>query len=337
MSDVPAAPVPAGAMPDDLTAARHTAADAPKVPLTAAVGAIWVRELRARMRGKKAFIFISVYLGLLVGLMWVALRAVDSTYLGALEQLSVGRAIFAAVVVIETLVVVALAPPYTAGSISQEREKQTFDLLAVTPVSSLGIVLGKLVSGLAYLALLVGVSIPLASVAFIFGGVEFTTLLLAYLLIASSALGVGSIGVASSALMRRTQPATVGAFILAGLVIVGATGMYVILSGIADSKGQPRPPDALLYLNPFVAMADLLCAETGQACVVDLTAGLEPAAGGNWLPPAEPAPSAGWLWPRSLLAWGGMTALMLVLASQSISSTRRWRPGRRAPATEPGA
>ena len=45
---------------------------------------------------------------------------------------------------LETLQVVFLAPALTAGAISLEREKQTLDLLVVTPISSLAIVIGKL-------------------------------------------------------------------------------------------------------------------------------------------------------------------------------------------------
>ena len=41
-----------------------------------------------------------------------------------------------------------------------EREKQTMDLLAATPISSLAIVLGKLLSALSWILLLLLASIP---------------------------------------------------------------------------------------------------------------------------------------------------------------------------------
>ena len=49
---------------------------------------------------------------------------------------------------LETLLVAFLAPASTAGAISLEREKQTLELLAATPISSLAIVIGKLLSAL---------------------------------------------------------------------------------------------------------------------------------------------------------------------------------------------
>ena len=64
-----------------------------------------------------------------------------------------------------------LAPAFTSGAISLEREKQTLDMLAATPISSLAIVVGKLFSALAYVFLLIAASIPLTAIVFVFGGV----------------------------------------------------------------------------------------------------------------------------------------------------------------------
>jgi ABC-type transport system involved in multi-copper enzyme maturation permease subunit len=304
-------------------------------PLGMAAGALWMRELRARMRGRKAFIFITIYLSLLVGLMWLALRALDDQYLSALEQVSVGRGIFVAVVLVETLVVVALAPAYTAGAISQERERQTFDLLAITPVSSLSIVLGKLLSGLSYLALIVGVSIPIASVAFVFGGIDPETFVLAYGLIAVTAIGVGAIGIACSAVMRRTQAATVGAFILVGAIVVGASVGWAVYSGLAASRELDPPPDALLYLNPFLAQADVLCAATGTACMSGVTVAVDMAEQGEFPSTAELAARSGGFWPKSAVSWILLTAGALFIATQALVPSRRWRPGLPRPRSAP--
>jgi ABC-type transport system involved in multi-copper enzyme maturation permease subunit len=62
------------------------------------------------------------------------------------QSASIGRGIFTALMFLQTLMVLVLAPASTAGTISSEREKQTLDLLAVTPISSVAIVVGKLLS-----------------------------------------------------------------------------------------------------------------------------------------------------------------------------------------------
>jgi ABC-type transport system involved in multi-copper enzyme maturation permease subunit len=50
------------------------------------------------------------------------------------------RSLFAGLMMVVTLLVVLLAPAFTAGAISLEREKQTLDLLVTTPISSFSIV-----------------------------------------------------------------------------------------------------------------------------------------------------------------------------------------------------
>ena len=92
-----------------------------------------------------------------------------------------------------------LAPAFTSGAISLEREKQTLDMLAATPISSLAIVIGKLLSALAYVFLLIAASIPLTAIVFVFGGVGPDDVLRAYAVLIVSALGLGSLGLFISA------------------------------------------------------------------------------------------------------------------------------------------
>ncbi len=309
----------------------------------AGVTAIVVRELRGRMRGKRAFIFLTVYLGFLAALLWLALRTTAPLdMLSASQSVAIGRGIFSGTLLIETLVVVALAPAYTAGSISGEREKQTYDLLAVTPISSLSLVTGKLLSSLSYLALVVGVSLPIACLAFAFGGIGPEDLIRGYLVIAATGIGIGAIGVWCSAAMNRTQAATVAAFIVTALMVVGATAAWIGLDSRAENQTVERPPVALLYLNPFVAELDVICQATGEACIAqqasmprpqdrfavtvfDATTGLpvEPVNGVGFV--AQPIPSGGDFWPKAVVVYLVLAAVGIVAAAQSISPTRRWR------------
>jgi ABC-type transport system involved in multi-copper enzyme maturation permease subunit len=305
------------------------------------ISAIWIREIRGRMRGKRAFVFLTFYLAVLGGLVWIGLNGTTNRPLGALESVSIGRGIFAAIVLIETLVVLILAPAYTAASISQEREKQTFDLLAATPVSSLAIVVGKLLSAMSFLALVVGASIPLASLAFLFGGVGIGDLLLAYLVIAIVGVGAGAVGVACSAIFRKTQPATVAAFVAVALAAGGSSLVWVGIETRARDQEipPPPPPEALLYPNPFIAQADVLCVAIGGGCSVIPTrslvmsdqpvrigpagAAVAPAPGFAQVPEARSEPGS--VWPKSLLAWLIVAIAAILVAAQTISPTRRLR------------
>jgi hypothetical protein len=336
------------------TSAARASAEVSATPLVGAdpgrlagVSAILVREIRGRMRGKRAFIFLTFYLGLLATLLWLALRSTDARVgLTALESVGIGRGIFGGVLLIETLVVVALAPAYTAGAISSEREKQTYDLLAVTPISSLAIVIGKLLSGLSYLGIIVFASFPIACLAFVFGGIGPEDLVRGYLLLVVTGLGVGAIGVWCSAAMSRSQTATVAAFIVTGVLVIGISGLWVLLDSRFEEGEVERPPQALLMLNPFLGQLDVICQATGEACVaqqaavprnVDPFTGVRFDVNGQAMPGAAPIPfghavgAGGDFWPKVAIVYLGIAALGVYGASQSISPTRRWRPSLHLP------
>ena len=99
----------------------------------------------------------------------------------------IGRTMFSALIMLLTLIVLVLAPASTAGAISLEREKQTLDLLTTTPISSLAIILGKLLSALSWVFLLLLASIPVTALVFTFGGVGPEDLVRSYVVLFATA------------------------------------------------------------------------------------------------------------------------------------------------------
>ena len=259
--------------------------------------AVGVKELRGRMRGKRAFVLLTIYLVILGGFAWMIellLEQAFSSNFGAQTYATaqIGRGVFIALLLLETLLVGLLAPAYTAGAISLEREKQTFDLLITTPISSLAIVLGKLFSALTYVFLLIISSIPLTALVFVFGGVAPEDVVKGYIMLLVTALGLGSIGLFCSALFRRTQAATVVTYFVVLAITLGAFFVWVFWGVMAggsfgrdqfDQNGnripsrEGRPPEALLWFNPGVSAVDVICGtETGfggTCSVIDVVTG----------------------------------------------------------------
>jgi ABC-type transport system involved in multi-copper enzyme maturation permease subunit len=250
------------------------------------VTAIGVKELRGRMRGRRAFVIVTAYLLLLAGFAWMMALILERQYAVALggsaafASAQIGRGVFGALLVLETVFVAVLAPAFTAGAISQEREKQTLDMLATTPISSLALVVGKLVSALTYVFVLIFASIPITAIVFMFGGVAADDVVRGYVVLVVTALGFGSVGLFFSALLQRTQAATIATYF--AIVAVTAGTFFVAyfwnaMTGATDT-GQAtrefgplrgRPPAALQYLNPYFAQADILCTvedEYGEWC-----------------------------------------------------------------------
>lgn len=303
--------------------------------------AVGSKELRGRMRGPRAFIALTFYLALIAGitamiyLLSAQSAASQVAFGGGNPYISstVGQTVFTMLLFLQVLLVVFLAPAATSGAISLEREKQTLDLLTATPISTLGIVLGKLVSALAFVVILILASIPLTAVVFVFGGVAPEEILRGYAVLLVTALGFGCVGILLSALTRRTQSATVLTYLVVLALTVGTGFTWFFWNQMAGSQassstvgpgGGPitlpadgrssadvlpaptptptpelaRPPEALLWLNPAVAAADVICGMDGSAystaCqLIGTVTGTNPGTNNNVVP--VPAKPGGWM------------------------------------------
>jgi ABC-type transport system involved in multi-copper enzyme maturation permease subunit len=246
--------------------------------------AIGVKELRGRMRGRRAFVILTIYLGLLAVFALMVERIIEAQYssgfggTSAFASAAIGQGIFAAVLMLMTLQVAFLAPSSTAGAISLEREKQTLELLVTTPISSFAIVIGKLLSALIYVFLLIAASIPLMAAVFVFGGVGPEDMIKGYIVLIVTAIGLGSFGLLCSSLVKRTTAATAITIFGVLAITIGTVfilGFWQAMSGF-DQNGNRRPgpfgirsPAPLAWVNPFIAEADVLC-------------GTESTFGGGW-------------------------------------------------------
>jgi ABC-type transport system involved in multi-copper enzyme maturation permease subunit len=242
----------------------------PAIRFSSGISAIVVKELRGRMRGKRAFIIVTIHVLLLALFAWMFMRLNEETiaslssYGGqaTYASASIGRGIFIGLLLLQTLMVAVLAPAATAGAISSEREHQTLELLAVTPISSLAIVLGKLFSALAWVFVLILASIPVTALVFVFGGVSPDDMVRGYIVLFATVIGLGSVGIFFSALTRRTGASTGLTFVTTLALVIGSLFVWVFLSSTADMSPtglRKAPSEALLYLNPFVAQADVAC------------------------------------------------------------------------------
>ncbi|MDL1901698.1 hypothetical protein FBR02_13110 [Anaerolineae bacterium CFX9] len=197
------------------------------------VNPVALKELRGRMRGARAFLVLSVYLGLMSLFAILIYLLVKGASAGGLSSAAgeIGRMLFAGVVGIELLLIVFIAPAFTAGAISGERERQTYDLLQTTLLSPSSFVFGKLESALGYIMLLLLAGIPLQSIAFLFGGVSELELFMALLLLTVTSILVGTIGIYYSAVLERTLAASSRAY---GVIITALVVLPTIISGTLD-------------------------------------------------------------------------------------------------------
>ncbi len=183
--------------------------------------------------------------------------------------------IYLILIVIEMLMVIFIVPAYTAGSIAGEREKQTLDILLTTVLKPRQIILGKLVSSVGMVLLLVISSLPILSIIFTIGGVGVKDLLRFIIVASIVAIFIGSIGTVASAMYQKTVQATVFSF---GMVLVVTVGTIAVIAAIYllqqmyfwnIMQGKGEAPDVawivlLLLFNPVITMKDMLSNQYSQ-------------------------------------------------------------------------
>ena len=243
----------------------------------AAVSTIMVKELRSRMRGRRAFVVLTVYLAILALITYgvyvivapnVRMQA-GGGFGGGFGQANasalIGQSIFTVLSIFQSILVCFIAPAFTAGQISMEREKQTLDLLISTPMRPGAIVIGKLAAALAFVVLMIVAAVPITAIVLMYGGASIDDVVRQQLVLLATALLLGTVGLFFSALLKRTQAATVLTYITMLVLTLGTTMVFIFWTVVVNQDEQGfgggpvrRAPEQLLYLNPGLAMLDVV-------------------------------------------------------------------------------
>ena len=218
-----------------------------------------VKELRGRMRGRRAFVVLTIYLLVLsciTSLLYLAYASAAQQPYGP-DSYLIGKVVFGGILGLQLVLVVFITPAFTAGAISGERERQTYDLLRTTLLPARALVSGKLISALAYVVLLVLAAVPLQSIAFLLGGVAIEEAILAQLIVLTTVLALGAASVYFSTRARSTLVATVLSYGFAFLATGGLPLILLMLSpilGYASTTllGIEEPHWALLVALIYV-------------------------------------------------------------------------------------
>jgi ABC-2 type transport system permease protein len=290
-----------------------------------------VKDGVSRMRSWRAPLILTVYLGLL-GAFGYTFFVMETVVAPAERSGSaqIGASVFTSLAFIQLSLVSLFAPALAAGSISGERERQTFDVLLVSRLSAAQIVWGKLVASVAFMLLLILSALPLFAAVFLFGGIDFEQFVITQLLTVTTAVSIGAVSLFLSAVFRRTLPSTVVAYGVAfagmiGTLVAGALFTFALAvrtpGNLAVGTGDAHP---LLFTNPFNALFVILTQPNGAPMHVGrllqllFFVGSQPTAVG---PQIEP-------WQATMLVQLGLIALSVVGAVHLVQSRRAPMPTR---------
>ena len=138
----------------------------------------------------------------------------------------VARALFDIFFLGQFFLVALMAPTFAAGSITGEKERKTYELLLASPLRPGTILVGKLLSSLSYLVILIISSLPLMILCYLLGGLLLSEITRSYLVLILAAGTFGLLSVACSSYFRRTSSALVVSY----LVILPLAVLCVVLT-----------------------------------------------------------------------------------------------------------
>jgi ABC-type Na+ efflux pump permease subunit len=217
--------------------------------------AVWRQEMLTAARRRRMHFLRWAYAGvLLVQLVPISFIVVASALFPAVRrgnpELELFGWFFESVVVQHFVFLLLLTPALTAGALTDEKTRGTFEHLLTTAARPLDVVLGKLLSRGAQVLLLSLVTVPLVGFFGTFGGID--PAFPVALLVASAVFvaGLGGLSLLASAVCRQTRDAVLATYALLLL------GLYA--ASLAAASGGGWLADAL---SPWHALAPDAAAE----------------------------------------------------------------------------
>src|SRR4029453_18697475 len=155
--------------------------------------------------------------------------------------------------------VALLAPIFTAGAITQEKDSQTYDILLSTPLTNGQIVLGSLLSRLFFVIALLISGIPIFSITQIFGGVAISSIVTSFLIAVATAFVTGALAMAIAVFKVGTRRTIFSFYLFIMLYLAIPMALekmgYFQYQWNFDSAGKPLSHISWFAgLPPFLAL-----------------------------------------------------------------------------------
>ncbi|MBU5316719.1 ABC transporter permease [Clostridium bornimense] len=223
-------------------------------------------EGRLATRNIRFSMMILVFIALLSigGIFLFKVNIVDVNARGI--DLSGNIFVYISIAFIEAILLLFIVPALTATVICSEREKQTLDILLSTSMSPLSIVVGKLISSVSKVVILIIATMPVYAITFFIGGVNIGNIVSLSLFFIVATFFVGSIGLFISTVIKTSKASTattygVTLFVFIVILIVSAVWMALTIDVKSGSSNAKLP--VFCYLSPIIGFVSMLINQVG--------------------------------------------------------------------------
>jgi ABC-type transport system involved in multi-copper enzyme maturation permease subunit len=230
---------------------------------------ILLRVVEAASKRRRDLFVRCGYLALLILVVIFALigsgASLGGGNLGDLAKIS--ARIFQQMSYLQLGLVALLAPIFTAGAITQEKDSQTYDILLATPLTNGQIVLGSLLSRLFFVIALLVSGIPIFSITQIFGGVAIRSIVMSFLIAAATTTVTGSLAMAIATFKVGTRRTIFSFYLFIVIFLVGGFLLdrldFFHFDVQLDQQTVERSKTSWLTgIHPFLALRTLFNEQT---------------------------------------------------------------------------
>lgn len=202
MANAPAPAVPTGAPPpkqEHVRSPREDLSITDRIFL-AIENPVLRRELLTALRSHKSFVLQFLYLAILGGIVYLAWpEGLIAT------QSELARKLFKTFGESQLVLLSIMSPAFSASAMTIEKERRCMDLLLTSPIRPSTILMGKYMSSVVYLFLLILSSAPVIMIVTWMGGTGPDEIAGLYVLLIAVAAAFGMIGLACSVFFHRSQ------------------------------------------------------------------------------------------------------------------------------------
>ncbi len=222
-------------------------------------GPIFDKELRVSSRRRRNYLLRVGYITLLalfLSIVWVNTVGSGSSDVYSVSRMaSAGQDMVILVVWFQFVTCQLLAIVMLSTAISGEVYHRTLGVLMTTPINSLQIVFGKLLSKLWQLILLLAISLPLLAIIRVFGGIPWGFVVQALTITLCATVFVGALSLFYSIYLRRSY-----VVIIVALITVAVLYLFIPIFTIIVADGARASryfEQFFFYVNPFFALGNL--------------------------------------------------------------------------------
>ena len=236
------------------------------------INPIYERENRVSTRSLKLSMAILIFNFIVAAVTLIEMNeVVDYARKTSIIDYTSFLQIFKIIIFLPAILLIFVAPSFISGSISDERQRGTLEILLTTKMTARSIVFGKFLSLFASIMLILVSQLPIMAILFLYGGISVLDIIKLVINFVVFVILIISMGIFCSSIVVKTSVATALVYSTVLGLFVGTLVLYFLAANSFmmnenNSLGILfiRFSKFVLLFNPLVSMDFLLSKIMGE-------------------------------------------------------------------------